>query len=84
MDKMELYEVKAVMDYDYFAYKDSWEQARLIAYLIAQTNSRKQLKQTDIVKFHWDRDESETYISNADVERLREQAKQFENLLNTE
>lgn len=84
MDRMELYEVKAVMDYDYYAYKDGWEQSRLVAYLVAQTNSSKQLKQSDIVKFHWDRQEENTSISNADVERLRAQAKQFENLLNTE
>lgn len=71
MDRMELYEVKAVMDYDYYAYKDGWEQARLVAYLVAQTNSSKQLKQSDIVRFHWDRQVENTSISNADVERLR-------------
>nr|DAW15073.1 MAG TPA: hypothetical protein [Caudoviricetes sp.] len=32
---MELYEVKAVMEYEYLSYKDSWEQSRLIAYMIA-------------------------------------------------
>ena len=35
LDKMELYEVKAIMDYEYLAYKDSWEQSRLVAYMIA-------------------------------------------------
>lgn len=80
---MELYEAKAVMDYEYLAYKDSWEQARLISYLVAQTNSTKELKLTDILKFHWEKDEAKT-ISNADVERLREKAKQFENLFNIE
>lgn len=80
---MELYEVKAIMDYDYLAYKDSWEQSRLVAYMVAQTNSTKRLKLTDILKFHWDKDEAETSISNADVDRLREKAKQFENILNT-
>ncbi len=72
------------MDYDYYAYKDGWEQARLISYLVAQTNSTKQLKVTDILKFHWDKEDTDTSISNADVERLRAQAKQFENILNTE
>jgi hypothetical protein len=32
---MELFEVKAVMEYEYYAHKDGWEQARLVAYLIA-------------------------------------------------
>jgi hypothetical protein len=35
LDKMEMYEIKAVMDYEYYAHKDGWEQARLVAYLIA-------------------------------------------------
>ena len=78
---MELYEVKAVMDYDYLAYKDSWEQSRLVAYMIAQTNSTKQLKLADILKFHWEKDEAITSISNEDVARLRDKAKQYEQFL---
>lgn len=70
------------MDNQYLAYKDSWEQARLVAYMIAQTNSQKKLKLTDIIKFHWEKEESITTISNEDVDRLRERAKQYENLFN--
>ncbi|MCF0185738.1 MAG: hypothetical protein HUJ98_04515 [Bacteroidaceae bacterium] len=55
---MEWYEIKALMKYDYYSYKDSWEQARLIAYLIAQTNSTKKLRLLDIIRFHWDTDEA--------------------------
>lgn len=78
---MELYEVKAVMDYECLAYKDSWEQSRLIAYMIAQTNSTKRLKLTDILKFQWEKEDADTAISNEDVARLREKAKQYENLI---
>lgn len=82
MDQMEMYEVKAVMEYEYYAYKENWEQARLVAYLIAQTNSTKQLKVTDILKFRWDEDEDLTLISNADVDRLKEKALLFEQQFN--
>lgn len=78
---MEMYEVKAIMDYEYFAYKDSWEQSRLVAYMIAQTNSTKELKVTDILKFHWEKEEADTSISNEDVARLREKAKQYEQFI---
>lgn len=81
LDKMELYEVKAVMEYEYLSYKDSWEQSRLIAYMIAQTNSTKRLKLTDILKFQWEKEDADTAISNEDVARLREKAKQYENLI---
>lgn len=69
------------MDYDYLAYKDGWEQSRLVAYMIAQTNSIKRLKLTDILKFHWDDEEAVTSISNEDVARLRDKAKQYEQFI---
>lgn len=69
------------MDYDYLAYKDGWEQTRLVAYMIAQTNSAKRLKLTDILKFHWDDEEAVTSISNEDVARLRDKAKQYEQFI---
>ncbi len=79
---MELYEVKAVMQYEYLAYKDSWEQARLIAYMIAQTNGTKRLKLSDILNFHWEKEsDSDTSLSNEDVERLRQKAKQYEQII---
>ena len=72
---MEMYEIAAVMEYEYLAHKDDWEQARLIAYLIAQTNSTKSLKMTDIMKFHWEEleEKKDTSVSNA------EKAKQYLN-----
>lgn len=77
---MQMYEVRAVMNYQHLANKDSWEQARLIAYIIAQCNSTKKLKPSDIMNFYWEKEEAEdtTYISNADVQRLKEKAKQYE------
>lgn len=78
---MQMYEVRAILKYEYLANKDSWEQARLISYLIAQTNSRKKLKLTDITKFYWEDESgestSDTSMSNADLARLREKAKQY-------
>lgn len=84
---MEMYEIRAVMQYEYLAHKDSWEQARLVAYLIAQTNSTKQLKVTDIIKFYWENDTADsetTALSNADLARLKEMAKQYINNNNLE
>lgn len=73
---MRFYEIEAAMKYSYYAGKDGWEQTRLIAYLIAQTNSTKTLKLTDIMKFHWE-EVGDTAISNADIERLRKKAETY-------
>ena len=58
--------------------RNGWEQARMIAYVIAQCNSTKKLKPTDIMQFTWDNDTTEeTSISNEDIKRLKEKAKQY-------
>lgn len=80
-----MYEIKALMDYEYLAHKDSWEQARLIAYMVAQCNSTKQLQLSDITKFYWESEGADTpsgSISNEDITRLREQARQYITLNN--
>lgn len=76
---MEWYEVRAAMKYQYYAHKDEWESSRLIAYLIAQVNSRKKLSLNDIVKFYWEKDEEEEDISinKEDMERLKKEAEKY-------
>lgn len=79
---MEMYEVKAIMDYAYYAHKDEWEQSRLVAWMVAQVNSKKKIKLEDIIAFYWEKEkdaDTTTSISNADVDRLRKQAQQYIN-----
>ena len=79
LDRMEWYEIEAVIKYQHYANIDDWEQTRLIAYVIAQTNSKKRLKLEDIIKFPWDsqyKTESQT-ISKTDIERLNKLAQTY-------
>lgn len=87
MDKMQEYEV--YMFYDNLKYTDrpEWEQTRLIMYILAQTNSKKKLEITDLIKFPWDSEggESETIEDTTENRNsLREKAKQFEKILQTQ
>jgi hypothetical protein len=53
-------------------------------YILAQTNSKKTLKITDLIKFPWDSEgeESETIEDTTENRNsLREKAKQFEKIL---
>lgn len=74
---MQLYEVNTIIQNIYLTTKDSWEQARLVAYIIAQANSKKKLKLADIISFGWEEQEKKhiTSISTDDIERLKEKAK---------
>lgn len=60
--------------------RDTWEQTRIIGYIIAQANSTKKLKQTDILRFPWDesKEDRDTHVSDEEIARLRAKAKQIE------
>ena len=84
MDKMQEYEVYMFYDNLKYANRPDWEQTRLIMYILAQTNSKKTLKITDLIKFPWDSEgeEAETIEDTQENrDKLRERAKQFESIL---
>lgn len=76
---MQMYELEPLITNIHKKNKESWEQTRLLAYITAQVNSTKKLKPTDIISFSWDNDTSDTAISNEDVQRLKNKAKQYIN-----
>lgn len=65
--------------------RDAWEQTRLLGYIIAQSNSTKTLKQTDILRFPWDNEEEkeDASVTEDEMKRLRDKAKVVESQLNT-
>ena len=80
LDKMEWYEINAAMKYNYYSSKSGWEQARLVAYMIAQVNSRRTLQMEDIVKFPWENEDDEqtkTSITKEEIEHLQREAEKY-------
>lgn len=81
---MQWYEVSAALKYSYYAYRQQWEQARVISYVTAQVQSTKKLKYEDIIKLPWDDDkeivdEDNTKITKADIERINKMAQTYLN-----
>jgi len=84
LDKMSFSEVRYFLQGLSMRNRESWEQARILGYIIAQSNSTKELKQTDILRFPWDEEEGgpqANIVSDADMERLRQKAKAIESQL---
>lgn len=78
LDRMQMYELEPLMANLHRKYKENWEQARMVAYVTAQCNSTKKLVPTDIMQFAWDESTTgDTTISNDDIKRLKEKAKQY-------
>jgi hypothetical protein len=81
---MSFIEVESFLDGFNRRNSEAWGQKRLLGYIIAQSNSTKTLKQTDILRFPWDEEEKkDTSVTNEDMKRLRAKAKALESQLNT-
>lgn len=78
MDKMEFYEIAALMNYSHQKHRVEYECARLNAYITAQCNSRKKLKPTDICEFEWEKDQNKKAIK---VQQKAPDKKDVQNLL---
>lgn len=79
MDKLESWEVYELFDSLKLADASQWEQTRWLMYVVAQVNSKKQLKLQDILKFPWEEGKiaSSQSISDDDIKRLKAKAKQI-------
>lgn len=84
LDRMRMYEAKSYMEYSHYREQDSWEQARLISYVQAQTQSSKKLKVTDIMRFPWEKDYKPEVMSDKDWERLKMRADALSKIINNE
>jgi len=75
LHKMEMYELKAIIELYESDYKENWNKERIIAHSIYQSQSSKALKYTDVLAFPWDEDDVE--ISKAINPAERERLKQY-------
>lgn len=86
---MESYEIVALLSNQYQKDKESWEQTRLIAYIIAQSNTKKKLTLQSIIKFPWEQETKKAkpeMMSDKDLKRLKAAAQNFinNNTINTD
>ena len=83
-DKMQLYELEVILDNLQLRHKQNWEQTRLLAYIIAQSNSTKKINITDVIKFSWDNEKNETIdiMTDEDKDRLKKKSDEIIKELN--
>lgn len=66
-DEMSFDELRLILENYQYRYKNEYEMNRLTNYIIAQSNSTKQVKQTDISTFVWDKQEVEKQVITQEV-----------------
>lgn len=83
LDRMEFYEMEALIENMWMKSKESWEQARLQAYVTAQCQSTKKLEMTDVMTFPWEDVKTEKIEATRDEkEALMKEMKAWENIMN--
>lgn len=81
LDRMEFYEIEALIENKWRKTKESWEQARLQAYITAQVNSTKKIEMSDILTFPWEKD-IKVEDTQEDKEALMKEIKEWEKIMN--
>lgn len=83
LDRIQTYEIEALLENMWMKSKESWEQARLQAYLTAQVNSTKKIDMTEFMTFPWEKIETDK-IEDTKEEReaLMKEMKEWENIMN--
>ena len=73
MDKMQPYELPILLSKMNLSVKWDLEMTRHLMYIIAQVNSKRKLKLTDIMKFDWDGKKRKAV--GVDMEKMEELSK---------
>lgn len=81
LDRMDWYEIEALIENLWMRDKTSWEQTRTISYITAQCQSTKQLSPKDMMTFPWEKTEK-VEDSKEEIEDTYREMKEWEKILN--
>ena len=82
LDRMNFYEIEALLENLWMKNKESWEQTRVQAYITAQTQSTKKIDMNDIMSFPWEKKVEKVEDTPEDIEMMRKEMKEMEDKLN--
>ena len=82
LDRMNFYEIEALLENLWMKNKESWEQTRVQAYITAQTQSTKKIDMNDMMSFPWEKKVEKVEDTQEDIEMMRKEMKEMEDKLN--
>ena len=82
LDRMNFYEIEALLENLWMKNKESWEQTRVQAYITAQTQSTKKIEMNDMMSFPWEKKVEKVEDTPEDIEMMRKEMKEMEDKLN--
>ena len=82
LDRMNFYEIEALLENLWMKNKESWEQTRVQAYITAQTQSTKKIDMNDMMSFPWESDSQTDEITDDERKEILKEMKEMEDKLN--
>ena len=82
LDRMNFYEIEALLENLWMKNKESWEQTRVQAYITAQTQSTKKIDMNDMMSFPWEKKVEKVEDTPEDIEMMMKEMKEMEDKLN--
>lgn len=82
LDRMNFYEIEALLENLWMKNKESWEQTRVQAYITAQTQSTKKIDMNNMMSFPWEKKVEKVEDTPEDIEMMRKEMKEMEDKLN--
>ena len=82
LDRMNFYEIEALLENLWMKNKESWEQTRVQAYITAQTQSKKKIDMNDMMSFPWEKKVEKVEDTPEDIEMMMKEMKEMEDKLN--
>lgn len=83
LDRIQTYEIETLIENMWMKSKESWEQARLQAYVTAQCQSTKKMEIKDLMTFPWENvDNEKIEDTKEEREALMKEMKAWENKMN--
>lgn len=79
MDKLQWYELSNLVEGIPYLDRNGWEQTRAELYTLTSMFAKEKMKPIDVMRFAWEGEvpEEKNTITNEDLSRLKEQAKNY-------
>ena len=82
LDRIQTYEIEALIENMWMKDKTSWEQTRTVGYITAQCQSTKRIDPKDLISFPWEGDSQTEEITDDERKEILKEMKGMEDRLN--
>lgn len=82
LDRIQTYEIEALIENMWMKNKTSWEQTRTVGYITAQCQSTKKIDPKQMMSFPWESDSQTEEITAEEREEILKEMKAMEDRLN--